>query len=352
MSRKIKFKKIKRSWRGKVNQKHLYVTYGTECQCNCDCCRNQSFDKETMEMKKEKLQEKIIEEAGNFRHIVFGGGEPLLKIDEIAEIVKAIDQRNFQSKCKEDEKIYCSLATNGEKSIFLSKINHFCQICRLFHQIVLSRYHYDDEKNEMIFKSKSSLIDSQDLSKLCLELKRKIQLSCLCQKDGIETIEDIKQYLNWAKELGITNVMFSNFQDEVTVSKAKKLGCDLSFLADAQEMMEKDLGFEKEPTIVFSAGYKITNYTKFIPAEVKEEPIPIHSIMQLMMSELLGIEDMETNSSIITITNVKMTVSFREFISEEELRPEWKKARRKTYNYSIMPNGTMYEDWGCKVEKK
>lgn len=321
------FKKIKRNEKGNVYQKHLYITYDTQCQCNCKCCRNKSFDNTIMKNNKQKIQKKIIEEASNFRHIVFGGGEPLLKIDEIAELIHNINRQNFQREYNEDEQILYSLATNGERSTFLAKIDENCTICAKFYQIILSRYHYDDDKNNLIFNSKTELINSVDLLNLCPSLKRKIQFSCLCQKSGVATIEDIKHYIEWVVELGFANIMFSNFQDEVTVSEAKKLGCDLSFLSDAQAMIEKDFGFQKETSILFSAGYKITNYTGFIPLEL-------------------------LNKSSIQMKNVKITVLFREFISEEELQKEWINARRKTYNYSIMPNGKMYSDWECRVEKK
>ena len=321
------FKKIKRNEEGNVCQKHLYITYDTQCQCDCKCCRNKSFDNTIMKNNKQKIQKKIIEEASDFRHIVFGGGEPLLKIDEIADLIHAINRRNFQPEYNEEDEIFYSLASNGERSIFLEKINENCTICAKFHQIILSRYHYDDHKNNLIFKSKTELISSTDLLNLCPSLKKKIQFSCLCQKNGIETIEDVKHYIGWAAKLGFSNVMFSNFQDEVTVSEAKKLGCDLSFLSDAQKMIKKDLGFRKETSILFSAGYKITNYTGVIPFELQKK-------------------------SNVPMKNVKITILFREFISEEELQKEWINARRKTYNYSIMPNGKMYSDWECKVEKK
>lgn len=321
------FKKIKRNEEGTVYQKHLYITYNIQCQCDCKCCRNKSFDNTVMKTNKKKLQEKIIEEASNFRHIVFGGGEPLLKIDEIVELIHNINRQNFQREYSEDDQIYCSLATNGERNIFLTGIDENCTICAKLNQIILSRYHYDDDKNNSIFNSKTPLISCLDLLRLCPSLKKKIQFSCLCQKGGIDTIDEVKHYIEWAVELGFTNVMFSNFQDEVTVPKAKKLGCNLNFLEEAKTMIEKDFGFQKETPILFSAGYKITKYTGNILSEALKK---------------LSIQ----------MKNAKITILFREFISKEELQQEWEKAKKKTYNYSIMPNGKIYSDWACKVEKK
>ena len=42
------------------------------------------------------------------------------------------------------------------------------------------------------------------------------------------------------------------------------------------------------------------------------------------------------------------TISFREFLTEEETEREWSVAKKRTYNYSAMPNGAMYADLSCK----
>jgi hypothetical protein len=47
------------------------------------------------------------------------------------------------------------------------------------------------------------------------------------------------------------------------------------------------------------------------------------------------------------VAGVEMTVSVKEFIPEKQLQKEWKKARRRTYNYSAMPNGDLFSDWSC-----
>ena len=52
------FEKIKRDEEGRVWQKQLYVTYGTKCQCNCECCRNKSFNTDDMRLNKERLHMK------------------------------------------------------------------------------------------------------------------------------------------------------------------------------------------------------------------------------------------------------------------------------------------------------
>lgn len=329
------FKKIMRDGKS-VCQKSVYVTFGTRCQCNCEGCRNKSFDSEVMKMDRKRLIPNIIKEAGEFRHIIFGGGEPLFELTDIMYVIENIKYNN--TLLTDDDEIKFSLVTNGERQLFHMRIDRKCVICNCFRQIILSRYHYDDIANEIIFKTRTPLMRTEDLKNICPSLKEKIQLSCLCQKGGIDSPEEIKRYLKWAAELEITHVMFSNFQDEVTEEKSNI--CDLSLLWEAQDMLVKELGFEKEPAILFSAGYKITNCTGMIHIEIEEVQGRIVNIFGgwlPILSEIKG----------RVIVQRKMTVSFREFLPKEEWQKEWKSANRRTYNYSIMPNGSMYKDWVC-----
>ena len=84
------FRRINRYPDGRVEQKHLYVTYDAYCQCNCQCCRNKCFNEEAMQGKRYLLDEALLQNFGQFRHIVFGGGEPLYKIGKIVDLLKKI----------------------------------------------------------------------------------------------------------------------------------------------------------------------------------------------------------------------------------------------------------------------
>lgn len=343
------FKKIKRDEEGRVWQKQLYVTYGTKCQCNCECCRNKSFDKDDMRLDRSRLHKKVLDEANNFRHIVFGGGEPLLSIDKIYEIIK--DYRDLNPFIiGDDSRTYFTLVTNGERNRFLKLIDENCKNCRMFENYIISRYHYDDNKNESIFRTRGTLMTKKDLENLCEALKQKIQLSCLCQKGGINTVEDAKKYIEFAMEVGITDVMFSNFQDDVTVEEAKSLNCKPNLLQEIKELIE-GLGFEREgETIVFSAGFKLTNYKGTVIKHTKAKLKPkVNPFLKLFM-RMIGADLPTPNVTMTEVEEAEMRISFREFISEEELQNEWNNSKKRTYNYSIMPNGTMYSDWSCREE--
>ena len=312
------FRRINRSLDGKVEQKHLYVTYDSYCPCNCECCRNRSFTEESMQGKRYLLDDVLKENFNQFRHIIFGGGEPLYKIVKIINVISDIHFANIMEPAKgpgDDSNVtYFGIVTNGVRDLFLTEINYHCIICRRFQTIILSRYHYDDDVNTRIFHPRKGLelLTTKDLDGLCQSIKQdKLQLSCLCQKGGVNTLEDVLEYIKWAEKLGITNVMFSNFQDDVTPERARaNLSCAPDLFERAmQELWQR--GFDDEDPIIFSAGFQLTTFQGSI------------------------------NSS------REMKVSFKEFIPENQLREEWKYARRRTYNYSVMPNGDLFSDWSC-----
>lgn len=341
------FSRIRRTRFGHVEQKQLYVTYDGYCQCNCACCRNKSFSEESMMGKRYILDEVLRENYNQFRHIIFGGGEPLYKIDKIWDLIVDLDSRNILFAKSDDDVTKYSIVTNGAREIFLDRFDS-CMICRRFETVILSRYHYDDEINLRIFNPRrgEELLTTEDLQEdVCEELRHnKMQLSCLCQKGGINTVEDVIQYLKWAAKVEIPNVMFSNFQDDVTPLGAKQnLSCNPELLEKVKEEL-RERGFSEEEPIIFDAGFRVTKFTGIIEYEVEVEGTIFPPELQLMLA-LTGLDVPTIEAE--AMAGVEMTVSIKEFIPENQLRKEWRKARRRTYNYSAMPNGDLFSDWSC-----
>lgn len=321
----LDFKRMKRE-EGSTVQKHLYVTYGSACQCDCSFCRNHCFEKEKMK-DSDQLNKALIESEDYFRNITFGGGEPLIYIDEIMDVIHEIIYKEEQEKGIDEweDELNFTLVTNGYRRLFLKKIGNRCPYCKKFRQIILSRHHYDDQKNEEIFRTKKRLLDTEDLEDLCEGIKRKMLLSCLCQRGGIDSIEELMFFISWAKGVGINNIMFSNFQEEVTEQEELCKQLPKDFFQEAQFVLEHFLQFEKESQIVFSAGYVITTYKLEIDAP---------EFVRFMLQD--------------EYPTIK--ISFKEYLSVAEIKKLWDRATRRTYNYSAMPDGTLYQDWICKVK--
>lgn len=348
------FEKIKRSNGGEVTQNQLYVTYDQICQCDCPGCRNKGLPQEEMEANRKKLNRVIIKDAEKFRHIIFGGGEPLYQMDHIVEVIQKIKGRRQSPigkvirlfKGPEYDEMRFTLTTNGQRELFFDKVNDRCMNCRHFNKIILSRYHDDDSVNDELFRANGTLMTSSDISELCMPLRNKTQLSCLCQKGGIETTEDVLRYIEWAHSLRITDIMFSNYQQDITPEEAKQAGCNANMLAEAQTDLVENKGYSLMDTFVFSAGYKISTYSKNPPMTPLE-----HLAIALEISVITGISEPNILFGLALPPmgeEDNTTISFREFLTEERMKEEWENARKRTYNYSVMPNGAMYADWSCK----
>lgn len=81
----------------------------------------------------------------------------------------------------------------------------------------VSRHHFDEFKNTTIMRfRKNQPIQSNNVFIETLTYLQKdlpIRLVCILQKGGIESLEDINQYLIWAKSLGISHVIFRELSD-------------------------------------------------------------------------------------------------------------------------------------------
>lgn len=328
-----KFKKINRK-KGIVEQNHLYVTYSNFCQCSCPGCRNLGFSDKVMMEYPKLLDERILENSKYFRHIIFGGGEPAYRIPEIVKLIEKIKEKNLQREgMPEDKKIKFTMTTNGSR-LLLSRLDDVCRNCNKFDRIILSRYHYDDCLNDALFKANGSLMTTHDIDDLCDTLKKKIQLSCLCQHGGIESVDEMERYVLWAHHLGIKDIMFSNFQKDVTPVDSIRKDTTNVFKDAKERLMGR--GFTKVDELVFSAGYKIEVFEKS-ELDIYEEELKI--ILEMIFGIHFGGEEKKS-----------IKVSFREFSQGGEQSEEWNTARKRTWNYSIMPNGELFSDLSCKKE--
>lgn len=81
----------------------------------------------------------------------------------------------------------------------------------------VSRHHFDENINQNImrFRPKQSIqslgVFSRTLSTLVHHFP--MTLVCIIQKQGIETLDDIQQYIAWAKDLGIKRIIFRELSD-------------------------------------------------------------------------------------------------------------------------------------------
>ena len=168
----------------------FYINITNACNANCEFCSNGTKNN----YKKLDLEElkKILDEISpNIRRISISGGEPLIDLEEIDKLLELVNMYGIKT----------TMNTNGTN---LLKAQDILNKYENLYSIHLSRHHYEDDKNNEIFKTK--VIPFEDLKKL--ELKPKFFINCLLIEGYIDSKEKVVDFLNKVSELNIKRVGF------------------------------------------------------------------------------------------------------------------------------------------------
>jgi pyruvate-formate lyase-activating enzyme len=181
------------------------------CQASCDFCFSTYSVSEDLE--KGLLQPNVIESylqlakaKGASRAVITGGGEPTLipheKLLELIELCayyfpeKVVLISNVYNYAKEEpSKILALLNDLEDKGLT---------------DLSISRHHYDDAKNEAIMKLHTPVENILALKKKGL-LALNIRLIAVLQRAGIDSKEEIGNYLDWAGSFGVREICFKEF---------------------------------------------------------------------------------------------------------------------------------------------
>lgn len=235
------FKKERYNCNGTLQTNQLYVEYGLECPCDCSFCHNKVRAKNRQNVCLSKVDDTVLRYCSDCKRVIFGGGEPLLHFEKIMALVQKIrqDERSTEKAYSDElpvDAVKCNIVTNGDRQLYhkylYSKVDNtkktivgillgeydtedvetpeVCERCHLFDKIIISRHHYDDYRNQVIFGATNELLTTSDLRWMCNGQKEKITLYCVCQKGGIDSREEIFGYLYWAVKLGYKNILFSD----------------------------------------------------------------------------------------------------------------------------------------------
>ena len=268
-----------------MRQNQLYVEYGTECTCDCPFCRNKTEKASCVGTQLQKVDKVILKKHEYCKRIIFGGGEPLLHIDRIVGLIKQLKKPIPEFDIEEMQFFSATtsfhLVTNGSRDLYMSTLytkdfgfksltewfeynarlnkSVSCSNCHYIDKIIISRHHYEDQKNKELFGTNTDLLTCDDLANLCVGQKRKIQLYCVCQVGGIESEEEIFNYINWAINLGYRNVLFSNLDGMLTPSEVyQKKNVNSRLLEDVFSKLKPwhNKEFDKIREIYTSSGYR------------------------------------------------------------------------------------------------
>lgn len=90
--------------------------------------------------------------------------------------------------------------------------------------ILLNRYALNDELNNQEFLYKYDSISNKDIELFTKQLKAPINIRCIMLNNNIKSLQDVKDFYNYYKNLGINNIFFTTpMLDESLIENNSKM---------------------------------------------------------------------------------------------------------------------------------
>lgn len=267
--------------------RNLYLELGRGCNGSCNFCRNQYL--EPCKYNLENIKKNLVQLLPYLDNVVIGGGEPTLLLDDIYNLKKFLKDNHEKKKP--------IIFTNG--SLSLEQLMDM----RLGFYLNISRHSVSDSVNNEILGVKS--LNISELKKL-FEHYIGGTLCATCFKgDGLDSVEKIEDYIVFSKECGVSSVLLQ------TLHK------DLKDINETREVLPiEDEIFDEVIIKLKEQGYKMS--------------LPIYST---------------GDYKLIIARKNNHTISFKKYITPEELEREWYQACKRTFDLSMDPSGNVYQNW-------
>ncbi|MCP4986010.1 MAG: radical SAM protein [Colwellia sp.] len=180
------------------NDPNFSIVMAGGCNAKCDFCFNNDQPKlPTLEKDKyiSNLMNTLHVLDDRFYQISITGGEPLLSpyFNEVFTLIPY-----FRTKYTN-----VLLTTNGTG--LLDKIE---KVSNAVDHINISRHHFDEAKNNAIFKGSYSMTDNELTDIIDAYGKKGIDISVNCVITDSTTREFIDSYIKWARNIGVEAVRF------------------------------------------------------------------------------------------------------------------------------------------------
>lgn len=295
--KKITLKQLNaNSWRdlnttrkiGKITfRRFIYLEIGKKCNSRCLFCRNHSFV-ECKERNMDRILHNLKKMKDYIDTIFIGGGEPALYWDDILKIYEYI-------------RAEIVIVTNGSLPVLEGDDSKRMNI-------YISRHALSDEENRRILNTVSpnvkifSVKEIKELAKL-----HTVTLTPVCIKGGLDTAEKICEYIEEFLQGKIKSIIISNLHSDASLGEKKMDYVDMCIDPKIFDKVQQKLlkqGFEEKELICSTGGYILKRYQK-----------------------------------------ENYTVSFKIYLSKEELEKYWKNAFKRTFDFTMTPSGELYQDW-------
>lgn len=217
-------------WIPFINGTKLYKNFNftifvdTVCNADCKFCIEQIktnnsglIIKEGEMLSGEKYLKRLDEIMSRIRKynpsISITGGEPLMS-PVIRDVLKIVKKYNFRKVI---------LTTNGTNILELvddiidSEITH----------VNFSRPFYNDEVSKRIMRFREKYVPFDDLKEAIRKLENgnvQTRMNCILSKEGIQSLDDAKKYIDYAYSLGCKHIIFRELLsfNEITSKNEEK----------------------------------------------------------------------------------------------------------------------------------
>ena len=210
-----------------VPQVNVYVRLQNTCNANCKFCefcgKAKKFDEEKFKSLLIKL---LLNNQLKINKLSFTGGEPTLDFDLFKRMLDFVNTHG--------KDIFTVVNTNGL---------HLKELATLdINSVALSRHHYDDDVNTSIFQTKvPSAEDISSYIKTHTEMygEDNLHVSCNLQRDYIGSSEEVKKYLEWCSNTGISDVGFVGLMNVNEYCKEQFVDYDVLRIPDKKIIQTK-----------------------------------------------------------------------------------------------------------------
>lgn len=280
-------------------RRNLYLELGRFCNGKCKFCRNQFLSPCKYDF--EGIKDSLLQIDKQLDYVVVGGGEPTYLTDDLKELKNASKDNGTRGL---DWIVFTNASCSMDKLVDLSR-NGF--------DFNISRHSIDDNVNNRIFGVPTlKFEDIRNAYREGLLSSSSLTLCATCFKgDGVDSVRKMEDYIAAASEVPGANIMFQTLHKDLNSDEF-----DMDALPIEDEIFDEMIALLKEQE------YDIS--------------IPIYSTGDYKL--ILAKKD-------------NQNISFKRYITPEQLQVEWNRACKRTFDLSMDPSGNVYQNWHQSADK-
>lgn len=237
------------------------VHMGEACNADCQFCIahlrytdvGKIYQKPSIRYEKylSRLEKIMIDVKTVNPSVSITGGEPTIFV-LLPEVLKILKSSGLRKRTMTTNGSGLYWKVPGHSDTILDRLGDY----ELEH-LNISRAHYDIETNKRIMRMEKDFVVDGKLKEIIKEAKikkMKVRMSCALLNEGVNSVEEIKKYLDWSNEIGCDNVIFRqlmNFdEDRATGKIAEYCKAQSVDLVKIWEKMDKIKEYELFHTVL------------------------------------------------------------------------------------------------------